>query len=34
MALFSVEPGERGRLLQVNRSLCEITGYSTASCSR
>ena len=28
MALFGVEAGERGRLLQVNHSMCEITGYS------
>ena len=28
MALFGVEADERGRLLQVNHSLCEITGYS------
>ena len=30
VALVSVEPGESGRLLQLNRSLCHITGYSTA----
>jgi PAS domain S-box-containing protein len=28
MALFSVDPSEDGRLLQVNSSLCTITGYS------
>ncbi len=28
MALFSVDPATDGQLLQVNRSLCEITGYS------
>jgi PAS domain S-box-containing protein len=28
MALFSVDPSEDGRLLQVNTSLCSITGYS------
>jgi PAS domain S-box-containing protein len=28
MALFDVEAGERGRLLQVNHSMCEITGIS------
>jgi PAS domain S-box-containing protein len=29
MALFGVEAGERGRLLQVNHSMCEITGFSS-----
>jgi PAS domain S-box-containing protein len=29
MALFIVEPQDQGRLLEVNRSLSEITGYST-----
>jgi PAS domain S-box-containing protein len=29
MALFGVEAGERGRLLQVNQSMCEITGFSS-----
>ena len=29
VALLSVEPDATGRLLQVNRSLCQITGYST-----
>jgi PAS domain S-box-containing protein len=29
MALFSVASQDRGRLLEVNRSLSEITGYST-----
>ena len=29
MALFSVAPHDQGRLLEVNRSLSEITGYST-----
>jgi PAS domain S-box-containing protein len=29
MALFGVEAGNRGRLLQVNSSMCEITGYAT-----
>jgi PAS domain S-box-containing protein len=29
MALFSVAAEDRGRLLEVNRSLSEITGYST-----
>ena len=29
MALFSVEPQDQGRLLEVNRSLSEMTGYST-----
>ncbi|MGH2978612.1 MAG: PAS domain S-box protein, partial [Solirubrobacterales bacterium] len=28
MALFGVDAGERGRLLQVNHSMCEITGFS------
>jgi PAS domain S-box-containing protein len=28
MALFGVNAAERGRLLQVNHSLCEITGYA------
>jgi PAS domain S-box-containing protein len=28
MALFSVDPAEDGQLLQVNGSLCDITGYS------
>jgi PAS domain S-box-containing protein len=29
MALFSVDTGDEGRLLEVNRSLSELTGYST-----
>jgi PAS domain S-box-containing protein len=29
VGLLSVEPESTGRLLQVNRSLCQITGYST-----
>jgi PAS domain S-box-containing protein len=29
MALFSVEAGDREQLLQVNHSMCEITGYSS-----
>jgi PAS domain S-box-containing protein len=28
MALFSVDAADAGRLLQVNHSMCEITGYS------
>src|SRR5919197_3781126 len=34
MALFSVDPSEDGRLLQVNGSLCEITGYSASDLLR
>jgi PAS domain S-box-containing protein len=29
VALLSIEPASGGQLLQLNRSLCEITGYST-----
>jgi PAS domain S-box-containing protein len=29
MALFGIEADDRARLLQVNHSLCEITGYSS-----
>jgi PAS domain S-box-containing protein len=29
MALFGVEAGEQGRLLQVNHSMCAITGFSS-----
>jgi PAS domain S-box-containing protein len=28
MALFSIDPAQDGQLLQVNSSLCDITGYS------
>ena len=34
MALFSVEPQDRGQLLEVNRSLSEMTGYSTQRAAR
>ena len=34
MALFSVDPKADGRLLQVNRSLCEITAYSSGELLR
>jgi len=33
MALFGVEADDRGRLLQVNNSMCEITGYASRELS-